>query len=394
MISVDRALEQLLDSVQPVCTVETVHIQSALSHILAKPVFSTVDVPPADNSSMDGYAVIAAEIEKGKSYKVSQRVTAGMSPKTHISGTATRIFTGAEIPKGADAIIIQENAQSIDAEVTFSETVSTGDNIRKKSQDVTLGAEILSSGIRLRSQEIGLIASCGIQTLDVYKPLRIALVSTGDELVEPGKALLPGQIYNSNKYLIHGLCQQAGFELIDMGTAKDDFETTKTLLGKAAGQADIVITTGGVSVGEEDHVKPAVESLGQLDLWKVAIKPGKPLAFGKIGDTDFIGLPGNPSSVFTTFLILALPRLKRMQGMATENLITTISLPAQFERGDVSRREFLRARRVEGGVEIFPNQSSGVLSSACWGDGFVVQREQSNIEKGQVVEFIPYLNLF
>lgn len=394
MISVDQALEKLLENVRPICNIETIAIEDALLRVLAEPVISPVNVPPADNSSMDGYAVITSDIKTDTTYQIGQRIAAGHQPKPHIAGTATRIFTGAEIPNGADAVIIQENAQCTDNSVTFTTSASKDDNIRKKGQDVLLGSEILSPGIRLRPQEIGLIASCGIQKVSVYKPLKVALLSTGDELVAPGTDLLPGQIYNSNKYLIDAFCQQAGFELVDMGTARDDLETTKTLLQQAADEANLIITTGGVSVGEEDHVKAAVEAVGNLDLWKVAIKPGKPLAFGKIGHTDFIGLPGNPSSVFTTFLILALPRLKRMQGLSTNDLTPPQLQSALFERTTVSRREYLRARQVKDGVEIFPNQSSGVLSSACWGDGFVIHREQTSIEQGQQIEFVPYLNLF
>jgi len=394
VISVDQALKKLLENVRPICNIETIAIEDASLRVLAKPVISPVNVPPADNSSMDGYAVITSDIKTDTTYQIGQRIAAGHQPKPHIAGTATRIFTGAEIPNGADAVIIQENAQCTDNSVTFTTSASKDDNIRKKGQDVLLGSEILSPGIRLRPQEIGLIASCGIQKVSVYKPLKVALLSTGDELVAPGTDLLPGQIYNSNKYLIDAFCQQAGFELVDMGTARDDLETTKTLLQQAADEANLVITTGGVSVGEEDYVKAAVEAVGNLDLWKVAIKPGKPLAFGKIGHTDFIGLPGNPSSVFTTFLILALPRLKRMQGLSTNDLTPPQLQSALFERTTVSRREYLRARQVKDGVEIFPNQSSGVLSSACWGDGFAIHREQTSIEQGQQIEFVPYLNLF
>lgn len=392
MISVDQALEKLLNGVEPVCNIETVTIQNALSRVLAEPVISNVDVPPADNSSMDGYAVKAEDIAVGKSYKTSQRITAGQEPRAHAVNTAARIFTGAEIPSDADAVIIQEDAETQGENVIFNTVAHQGDNIRRKGQDVAKGSEILSTGVRLRPQEIGLIASCGIEKVSVYKPLKLALVSTGNELADIGNALNPGQIYNSNKHLIAALCQQAGFELIDMGTAKDDLEATKTLLNQAAEHADLVLTTGGVSVGEEDHVKAAVETIGKLDLWKVAIKPGKPLAFGKVGDADFIGLPGNPSSVFTTFLILALPRLKMMQGLVSYQHISE-KLPALFHRKNVSRREYLRARRTSKGLEIFPNQSSGVLSSACWGDGFAVQPEQASIEQGQLVEFIPYLAL-
>lgn len=400
MISVDQALDLLAASVKPVCNTEILPIESALFRVLAAPVSSALDVPPADNSSMDGYAVTAADIVPGKPHAVSQRITAGQPPKPHAAGTASRIFTGAEIPRGADAIIIQENAQIVigaggkQETVTFNQSVSEGDNIRRRGQDVTAGAEILPSGTRLRPQEIGLLASCGIDKVSVYSPLKLALISTGDELVDLGNELKSGQIYNSNKYLIRAFCLQAGFEFIDLGTAKDNLADTKSMLAEAAELADVVMTTGGVSVGEEDHVKPAVESIGSLEMWKVAIKPGKPLAFGAINNTTFIGLPGNPSSVFTTFQILALPRLKRMQGLKAEVSDQSILLPALFDHKLVTRREYLRARRTHDGVEMFPNQSSGVLSSACWGDGFVIQKEGCHIEKGQPVPFLPYQNLF
>ena len=396
MISVDQALKQLLAQVAPVCGIETVAVDRACGRVLAKPLVSPLNVPPADNSSMDGYAVYSQAIKANTAYPVSQRITAGPAvSKRHTPGTAARIFTGAEIPDGADAVIIQENSQPVDGDkIAFTCTASAGDNIRRKGQDVARGCEILAAGTRLRPQEAGLIASCGIEEVAVYKPLKLALVSSGDELVNPGTELLPGQIYNSNRFLLGACCQQAGFELIDLGTAKDNFAATKALLLKAAAQADLVITTGGVSVGEEDHVKAAVEDSGQLKLWKVAIKPGKPLAFGKIGNTDFIGLPGNPCSVFTTFLVLALPRLKRMQGLQQEPQQSLEHHPALFSRPAGSRREYLRARRTKAGIEIFPNQSSGVLSSACWGDGFAVCREQSGIEPGQPIEFVPYLTLY
>ena len=394
MISVDRALEKLVDAAQPVCGVEVVPLARALSRVLAGPITSPLNVPPADNSSMDGYAVRAGDIEIDKPCKISQRVTSGQVPNPHIAGTATRIFTGAEIPAGADAVIVQEHTEVAGSKVVFKTAPKEGDNIREKGQDVLLNSEILAAGRRLRAQEVGLIASCGIQQVSVYKRLRLALVSTGDELVDPGTDTKPGQIYNSNKYLITGLCQQAGMELVDMGTVKDNLEATKTRLMSAADEADLVLTTGGVSAGEEDHIRAAVQETGQINLWKVAIKPGKPLAFGKVGNTDFIGLPGNPSSVFTSFLILALPRLKLLQGWRPERPPATEKLRALFARGPASRREYLRGRRSGEAVEIFPNQSSGVLSSACWGDGLVIHQEHREIKPGQQVEFIPYLSLF
>lgn len=392
MISIGKALELLQQGARPVCSIEEVPLEQGLGRVLASPVISTVDVPPADNSSMDGYAVQTKNIKPEKTYRISQRISAG-SPPAHLEeNTVARIFTGAEIPAGADAVIIQENSNATKQGVSFKAVPADGDNIRRLGQDIAQGSEILKAGVRLRPQEIGLIASCGIESVQAYKKLRIALLGTGDELVEPGKSLQPGQIYNSNRYLLKSLCLQAGFEPIDMGTISDDLGATIEALNKAVQNADIVITTGGVSVGEEDHVKPAVEKLGQLDLWKVAIKPGKPLAFGNIAGTDFIGLPGNPSSVFTTFLILTLPRLQLLQGLNPSQVIPE-NLPALFERDPVRRREYLRARKTPKGVEIFPNQSSGVLSSACWGDGFAVQYEDTDIRKGQPLEFISYQHL-
>lgn len=394
MISVDKALELLLKNVAPVCDVEPIPLQQALSRVLASPIIAPTNVPPADNSAMDGYAVKAATISTGKAYPISQRIAAGSIAQPLAENTVARIFTGAEIPQGADAIIIQEDAQQQGDTVTFSQPATAMDNIRVQGQDLTQGSCILEPGIRLRPQELGLLASCGISEVAVYKKLRLAIISTGDELVDLGTELQPGQIYNSNRYLLNALCQQAGFDLVDISSLADDLEETKKGLISVASKADLIFTTGGVSVGDEDHVKAAVKATGHIDLWKIAIKPGKPLAFGKVGETDFIGLPGNPSSVFTTFLILALPRLKAMQGIVPDANRLIEKHQALFDRPTVTRREYLRARRTESGVNIFPNQSSGVLSSACWGDGFAVQYEGTEVRQGQDIEFIPYQRLY
>lgn len=411
MISVDDALVKLLENAKPCCETEIVPIYKGLSRVLSEPVRSSVSVPPTDNSAMDGYAVIASSIKVNTNYQVSQRIPAGTAPSELTPGTVARIFTGAEIPANADGVIIQENAViQENGSIRFIQGAEAGDNIRRKGQDVTEDSEILTRGSRLRPQEIGLLASCGVSEISVYKKLRVAVISTGDELVEVGEPLQSGQIYNSNRYLLAALIQESGFDYVDIGLIKDSLVETKTALIRAAELADVVITTGGVSVGEEDHVKAAVEEIGSLNLWKVAIKPGKPLAFGhlqkvagaekretKLESIDFIGLPGNPSSVFATFLILALPRLQIRQGLLHSNHLAE-SYPAKFDRAEVGRREFLRARRyVEDGktvVDIYPNQSSGVLSSACWGDGFAVQMENKSIVSGQLIEFIPYQNLF
>lgn len=392
MITVEQAIEQFLSGTRPVCDTEQLKLDQALGRTLSAPIYSPVNVPPSDNSAMDGYAVFAADIELDTSYPISQRIPAGVSPAPLKPGTVTRIFTGANIPTGADAVIIQEDSIEQDGRVQFTSLAKKGDNVRPCGQDIRKDSEVLSTGKLLRPQEIGLIASCGIAEVEVYKKLRVAIVSTGDELVEPGQQTEPGQIYNSNSYLLKSFCTACGFEAVNFKLVPDQPSQTVTALKKAASEADIIITTGGVSVGEEDHIRPAIEKLGRLDMWKVAIKPGKPIALGKIGNTDLIGLPGNPASVFTTFLILALPRLRLLQGRPRKELQPEI-LPANFSRPGSSRQEYLRARKTSQGVEIFPNQSSGILSSACWGDGFVVQPSQVEIRAGQPVEFLAYQSL-
>jgi len=392
LISVEQALEHILFDARPICGAEYLGLDQAYGRVLSSPVVTPVNVPPTDNSAMDGYAVLTTEIELDTSYQISQRIPAGISPTPLKPGTVARIFTGASIPPGADAVIIQENSINQNGQVQFSSLTKKGGNIRRCGQDLGKDTEILSVGKSLRPQEVGLIASCGIAEVEVYKKLKIAIVSTGDELIDPGKQVKPGQLYNSNSYLLKSFCVACGFEAIDFKLVPDQLNQTVSALEKAASETDVIITTGGVSVGEEDHVRPAIEALGSLDMWKVAIKPGKPFALGKVGNTDLIGLPGNPSSVFTTFLILALPRLRVLQGRPRKETQPEI-LSANFSRRAGSRQEYLRARKTVQGVEIFPNQSSGVLSSACWGDGFVVQPGQVEIRKGQPVEFLNYQSL-
>ncbi|MFX4227653.1 MAG: gephyrin-like molybdotransferase Glp [Porticoccaceae bacterium] len=392
MIPVEQALEHILSGARPVCSTEQLKLDHALGRTLSSPIFTPVDVPPSDNSAMDGYAVFAADIELDASYPVSQRISAGMDSVPLKPGTVARIFTGANIPSGADAVIAQEDSLDQGDQVQFTSLAKKGDHIRSRGQDMKKDSEILAAGKVLRPQEIGLIASCGIAEAEVYKKLKVAIVSTGDELVEPGQQTKPGQIYNSNSYLLKSFCTACGFEAISFMLVPDQLDRTVSALEKAASEADVIITTGGVSVGEEDHVRPAIAILGRLDMWKVTIKPGKPIALGKIGNTDLIGLPGNPASVFTTFLILALPRLRLLQGRLQKDLQPEI-LSANFSRPAGSRQEYLRARKTAQGVEIFPNQSSGVLSSACWGDGFAVQPSQVEIRMGQPVEFLSYQSL-
>lgn len=392
MISVEQAIKQMQSHARPVCKKELVTIDQALGRTLFSAVMAPINVPPADNSAMDGYAVRTNEIALNTQYQISQRIPAGKAPDPLQESSVARIFTGANMPAGADAVIIQEDSISQNNQVQFKSLAVVGENVRKCGQDVRKGSEILPAGKVLRPQEIGLIASCGIAEVEVYKKLRVIILSTGDELVEPGQKAKTNQIYNSNRFLLKSFCEACGFETIDSASMPDELNQTISSLEKAASQADVILTTGGVSVGEEDHIKPALKQLGSLDMWKVAIKPGKPIALGKIGDTDLIALPGNPSSVFTTFLILALPRLRLLQGRSDMEIIPEI-LPANFSRAAGSRKEYLRARKTSQGVEIFPNQSSGVLSSACWGDGFALQPQDTAIESGQLVEFIDYQRL-
>jgi molybdopterin molybdotransferase len=306
------------------------------------------------------------------------------------AGEAARIFTGAPIPAGANAVAMQEVCSVSDGRVSVAMSLKNGANIRRAGEDIAAQSVVLAAGTRLGAAEIGLAASIGVPTLPVVRPLKVALLSTGDELVEPGADLGAGQIYNSNRYAIHTLLQSLGCVVTDFGIVADDREATIELLKTASAEHDVVMTSGGVSVGEEDHVKAAVEYLGKLDLWKIAMKPGKPFAHGRIGETDFIGLPGNPVSSYVTFLMLVRPFLLARQGVTA---ITPTSLPliAAFDwkkAGD--RREFLRVRLNNAGqVELFPRQGSGVLTSMVWSDGLVDLPAGQTIAAGDVVSYLP-----
>lgn len=389
MIEVSAAIGKLLAAVRPVDTAETVEVAGALGRVLAADIVSTVDVPPVDNSAMDGYAYCFADAEKNCfQLPLSQRIPAGTAPQPLAPSTAARIFTGGEIPPGADSVAMQENCTEQDAVVTINNP-SAGANIRPKGQDIQSGQTLLAAGTRLRAQEMGLLSSIGVKTVEVFKPLRVAIFSTGDELVEPGEPLQPGQIYNSNRTTLTGLIKSLGMTPLDLGTVPDNLAATVKVLQKAADEADIVLSAGGVSVGDEDYVKNALQQLGSIDFWKVAIKPGKPLAFGQIAETPFIGLPGNPASVFVTFLILARPFLLASQGVK-KPLTQSLKAAALFEKAGEKREVYLRARMTGSGVEIYPNQSSGVLSSACWGGLFVRQPAGQTIAVGDLVDVLPY----
>ncbi|WP_321275756.1 gephyrin-like molybdotransferase Glp [Thiomicrorhabdus indica] len=398
MKTFDETLYALLNDVQVTTQTETINVADGLYRILAQDITSSVNVPPHDNSQMDGYVLHSFDLEHADTFPVSQRIAAGEVGKELEHGSIARIFTGAPIPAGANQVVMQEDTEEVDGKIQIRVKATPGEYIRKKGEDITSGQTILKAGTRLRPQELGLISSIGIGQIEVYQPLKIATFTTGDELLEPGEAAEEGKIYNANRYTLSGLIPQLGFELIDLGRVEDSLDSTVSAMKKAADMADIVMTTGGVSVGEEDHIKPAIEQLGELHAWKVKMKPGKPLAYGRLktdkGIVPFFGLPGNPVSAFATFKLFARPYLMKMQG--TSQIKTNpIWLAADFDWPKANfRREFLRARitnkRQESVVEIFPNQSSGVLMSASWAEGFVVIPEDTTIAKGDKVAFYPF----
>lgn len=394
MLSYEEALEQLLAGATPVTETKSVPLVAARGRVLAQAQFSSVNVPPLDNSAMDGYALRCADVtQAGVTMPVSQRIPAGTVGQPLQPGTAARIFTGAPVPPGADAVVMQEKCEVGEGTVTVQTVPKLGDNIRRAGEDIVAGTEVLSAGVCLGPAELGLAASVGLATLPVLRRLRVALLSTGDELIEPGDVLPPGAIYNSNRYFLHALLEGLGCVVNDLGRIPDTLAATREALRSAAQCNDLIISTGGVSVGEEDHVKAAIEAEGRLDLWKIAIKPGKPLAFGKVGAgkmASFIGLPGNPVAGFITFLILVRPFILRSMGT------TPLPLPVQrrvcasnWPKADPKRREFLRARLLpDGRVELHPRQGSGVLSSCAWADGLIDTPAGGVIRAGDEVSYI------
>ncbi|MBK8385979.1 MAG: molybdopterin molybdotransferase MoeA [Candidatus Accumulibacter sp.] len=399
MLSVDEALSGLLRSAAPVAEVDWLPTLAADGRVLAQAQRATIDAPPLDNSAMDGYALAVADVPcPGARLPVSQRIQAGSVGTTLQPGTAARIFTGAPIPAGADAVVMQELCQHTGDAVLINHQPKVGDHIRRTGSDIATGSEILAAGQRLRPQDTALAASVGIAQLSVFRRLRVAVLFTGDELRMPGQPLSAGAIYNTNRFLLTGLLERLGCEVRDHGQVPDDLAATRQVLREAAHDNDLILSSGGVSVGDEDHVKAAVEAEGRLEMWKIAIKPGKPLAFGQIsspgGDVAFIGLPGNPVSTFVTFVMLVRPFLLKMQGVC-QVAPTSYLLRADFDwLQPGARREFLRTRtRADGGLELFPQQSAGVLTSAVWGNGLVDVPPQQVIRRGDAVRFLPFSEL-
>ncbi|AOY89042.1 molybdopterin molybdenumtransferase MoeA [Marinobacter salinus] len=397
LISVDDALAHILSRAPAITSVETVNLQDALGRVLAENHYVPADVPPADNSAVDGYALRKQDLKPGEPLPVSARIPAGQAPQPLATGTAARIFTGSEIPEGADSVVMQERVDVSNDQITVLAEVAEGQNIRRQGQDLNKGHLALAKGTPVRPQEMGLLASMGIPRVPVMVRLKVAILNTGDELVDPGKPLAPGQIYNANQFTLLGLLSRAGCEVVLCETLKDTREATRATLQRAASQADLIITSGGVSVGEEDHVRAVIEESGELSLWRMASKPGKPLAFGTIGQKPLLGLPGNPAAVLVTMLVVGLPFIRKCQGQTRSRVIGE-TLPADFRVDSASiRREFVRARKEirngEACVAAFPNQSSGVLSSACWADGLAVVPEHTTIEPGDLVTYYSFTDL-
>ena len=397
LISVEQAIEKILSQAVPVEENENVDILEALNRVLAEDLHSTIDVPGYDNSAMDGYAVRSEDCQsEANELPVSQRIPAGQVGLPLEPGTAARIFTGAPVPEGADAVVMQEMCQQDGDMVTVNTVVKAGSNVRRAGEDIKNGSVVLQAGKRLRAQEMGLLASVGLAEFKVKRKLKVAIFFTGDEIVAPGQPLAAGQIYNSNRYTLRGLLQSVGCDVIDLGIVPDTLQATTDVLKQAAASADLVITSGGVSVGEEDYVRIALENLGELSMWRIAMKPGKPVAFGKVDDTLFMGLPGNPVSVFVTFLLFARALILKLQG-AEDVIAKRVSVIADFDWPKIKRQEYLRVRLVQKDgqtvAQIYPHQGSGVLSSASWADGLVEVFVDKEIKKGDAVNYLSFEGL-
>jgi molybdopterin molybdotransferase len=403
MLTAQQALDHLLSHAIPVSESESIPMQATLGRVLAENVNSLVDVPPLDNTSMDGYAVRTADTSSaGQVLRITQRIPAGSVGSQLDPGTAARIFTGAPVPPGADAVVMQEDCTLVEgstAEVQVNTAPTAGQWIRRRGEDLSAGKTALSAGIFLRPQELGVAASAGLTHLNVKRRVKVAAFFTGDELALPGEPLKPGGIYNSNRDTLLACLRSLGCEPTDLGIVPDRLDATRDALRKASKDHDLILTSGGVSVGEEDHIKPAVTAEGRLDLWQIAIKPGKPLAFGAVrksnepkdGEAWFIGLPGNPVSSFVTFLLFVRPFILKLQGREV------MPNPSYMMRADFDwlkadrRNEFLRVKlNQQGGLDLFPNQSSGVLTSASWGDGLVDCPPGQPIHQGDLVKYIPF----
>ena len=396
LMSADDALSFLIDSASVTAMTEAVSLDDSLGRILASDIHSTINVPGFDNSAMDGYTIALNDnqvAQENLSFDVVDRIAAGSTGNDLKIGNAARIFTGAPIPNGANTVVMQEECTLSEdkSQITVKRAINLNENIRPTGNDILKDNVILSSGRQIKPQDISLAASVGVGELVVFKKIKVGVFFTGDELVEPGNPLSPGKIYNSNRYALVALLKQVGCDVINFGNIEDKLDATCEALEALESQCDLIMTTGGVSVGEEDHVKPAVEKLGELNLWKIRMKPGKPLAYGKVKQTPFIGLPGNPVSSFVTFCIFSLPFIKKMQGNGDyESKILKVKTNFDCKRAK-PRREYARVR-IDHSTEtplanLFPKQGSDVMSSVVWADGIVEIPENTTFETGTILNY-------
>lgn len=397
---VDQALQQLLQHSSILAKPQTLPLRAALGRVLAQSQTANMDVPAYDNSAMDGYAVQCSELQTSDCVlPLSQTIAAGHPGRALQPGSVARIFTGAAIPDGADAVVMQENTAVTEQGVRFGEVPQPGQNIRLRGHDIQTGTTVLNAGHLLQPHDLGLLASLGIGELPVYQPLTVAIINTGDEVIEPGTALGPGQLYDSNSFTLEGLLTRLGMKVLRLGIVEDSLAATEAVLRKAAMQADCIISTGGVSVGDEDHVRQAVTNQGELTMWKLAIKPGKPFSYGKVMDVPFFGLPGNPVAVFVTFVCLVRPCLLRMQGAS---VYQTPTLPVRLgfaisESG--TRQEYLRVKCMPGAdglpeLQAFADQGSSIMTSLSWADGLAVIPPHTSLSAGSNVMFMPFSGLY
>jgi len=403
LLAMDEALDFLLNAAEINTDTHLVSLDNSLYQVLAQDVCSTINVPDFDNSAMDGYAINLKEDQVntpgGISFKVTDRIPAGSTGNTLVPGCAARIFTGAPIPEGANTVIMQEECEASEdgKSIEIWRPLSLGENIRPMGNDIQIDDVILRAGMQLKPQDVALAASVGVADLEVFKRLKVGVFFTGDELVEPGNTLNRGEIFNSNRYALVALLKQLNCEVINLGNIKDDLDSTCKALKTLSSDCDLIMTTGGVSVGEEDHVKPAVEKLGKLSLWRIKMKPGKPLAFGRVGRAAFIGLPGNPVSAMVTFFLFARPFIKKMQGVSNHKNQTT-QVQTNFDwRRPRPRREFVRVKldhsTIPASANLYPKQGSDVLSSVVWADGLVEIPENSTFSQGEVLNYYSLTEL-
>jgi molybdopterin molybdotransferase len=396
---VDEAIARLLNQAPPPPPSQKIPLEQALGRVLATDIHSPVNLPAWDNSAMDGYALRAADLPLAGGYlSVVGRIAAGAGDSSPLlPQTAVRIFTGAPLPSGADTVVPQERCR-VEGEHVWFPPVSVGEHVRKEGEEVRRGHLLLKAGKRLRAQELGLLAGAGVARVEVYRPLQVCLLSSGDELREPGDPLAPGQIYNSNRYCLAALLRGWGVEVHDYGVMADELAASRDALSLASSECDLLLTSGGVSVGEEDHLKQAIEELGSVDFWRLAIQPGKPLAFGEVAGKPWIGMPGNPSAALITALVVVRPFLLRAQGV-TEVRPVPLAVPAGFDWLQRNkRRQYLRARLSPGAdgqlsVQLHPQQSSAMLTAACWADGLAVVECEQQVLKHDNVMFLSFADL-